>query len=349
MTLFVVNTISQLINAIVIAKTEYKDKECDLYYKESLYIDHKKLCDEVFNKCYPYPKLNISGKGFFYKIKKTLKFEELNNNICVDYKDYDNIFISSKSIFLIQIYYAAKIINPDLELNLYEEGAYEYCELEEKIRWKEFLYSYLIYHRYYLCDCKYLYVYRPDLIRNRWRNISIKRIANLYEHKDIIDRIRDSFGKNTALVSVEKGSIVFFDQEDDERLDEFQKYIVREITSIVDLHRMYIKPHPRSQTQKYGNLVNYINSSSPFELSITDDKLENMIFITICSSAAINISLMSEKKPVIIYLYNLYNFNNRTNDCLNSFIKRNLLSEERNVFAPLTETELKDCIRRVCC
>lgn len=345
MVLFVVNTYSQFINAIVIAESYYKkDTECDVLFKKNLYDEHKELCENVFRRCIKWED-NSNKKEGLSKVLNVFKYKHLAHTLNINFKEYESIFISSKSIDLIEVFYAAKNINKNIELNLYEEGAFEYCELEERTRWLEVVLSYLIFHRYYLSECKKLFVYRPEFIISHWKNIEICKIENIYTSK-ILKKILNSFGKSYFFETLEEKSVIFFEQEGDEQLNCFQKDILNILKKLVPNKQVYVKMHPRSKDNKYGDKVLYIKSKVPFELDVYENDISNYVFVTICSSAALNISLLTDQKPNIVYLYNLYNFKDSINEYLNKFINRNIINDS-NVFAPKNKDEFEKCIRRI--
>lgn len=353
MILFIANTQAQLINAANLASTVFRNVECDLYYKKTFEdkasILHSMGC---FNNIYAIPwgqeeepvsmvRKNIRRLSYIMKSNKIIeKFPSSPYN-------YTDFFISGRTLKLIVLYYAAKKINKKLCLNLYEEGLFEYCELMEKRLLFRIMVSYLIWGRYYLEDCKRMYVYRPDIVNSRWRNIQILQIPSMQTNQRFVHAINQAWSYKSKALGVVKGYMIFFDQSYGyEELENKQRELLQFVSECAGVERIIIKLHPRSKEFKYGKKYKYFSYSYPIEIIALNEDIEKNVFISLQSSAAINMKIMFHMPSPVIMLSNLVLWPKGINATGNSVIKR-LASQDKSFFAPDTKEQLKSILQRI--
>lgn len=311
MILFFSNTVAQLMNAIVIKDNYYENDDCDLIYgrfnKDKINIVRHL---SIFHTFYEYPYFEkIAGERIgiskqIQRIRSTFNLENLKKQMGIDFTQYTDIFLSSTSIRILEIYYIAKKENPDIKLHLYEEGTQEYCILEQKRKYHHIIYSKIFFGRYFLQECVSLYVYRPEYIINKWSNICLKKIGVIKD--TTLKKLNAIFNVDVNKRFFSGYKYIFLDQTfPDPREENDQKKIISSILDTVDSKEIIIKLHPRSQKDKYEDVCNTLTCKIPLELLALNEDIDDKVFFTMYSSAALNLHFCANKRCKIVFLNEL--------------------------------------------
>lgn len=313
MILFLVNTTSQLINAIVLAKTVLKGENCDVYYtpEVNLGIDNLKKTD-VFAHCYQIhlvPDLLKRTTEFnkaVVRIKNALDFPKVRKALPSDPMQYSRMFVSGLSLRNYEYYYAVKRANPQVKLSLFEEGAFEYYSLGlPKSRAKR-LFSHFFFGHYYPEECDSLYVYNPAFVQNIWGNISVRRIPNYSRDKELVEILNYIYGYAAPILRPRKEKYLILEQAfGDEHQNAEQRVLINRIAEKLGKENMVIKLHPRSTEEKYRGEYECIKTSIPLELIIANENDTDKAIISVSSSAALNLKLIFDIEPYIVILNRL--------------------------------------------
>lgn len=310
MYLFLIMTPAQLMNAIVLRKTVFKDIKCDAYMTSNLdkYRDSLENSN-VFNKVYSYELLpDITGrqnafKRMFVRIKNALDVKKIPAMMPSDAKSYECIFASGVSLRNYEIYYAFKKVNPSLRIALYEEGICEYYILSQNSGFKK-AFSHFFFNSYYLEDCRELYVYEPSIVKSAWDNIEIKAIPKFYDKPELMDTLNAVFGFNTDETLVYLNKVVFLEScyDDDLASEKYQLELLDKVVESVGYENVIVKMHPRSPVDKYPDRFKIVFSNIPFEILAVNMDLDKCAFVSTCTSAIVNPKLILDKEPVVVCL-----------------------------------------------
>lgn len=315
MILFLTNTTTQLLNAIVIKNTILQNEKCDIYYTANLtkYIEQANLC-AIFENSYKIelvkdilPRNNSVTKSLV-RIKNGLDFSKVKKNLPSEAKNYSRVFASGISLRNYEFYYAIKSLNPKVKLSLFEEGMCEYYNFSLPHSRARSVFSHFFFHHYYFEECDSLYVYTPEAVKNTWNNISVKKIPYINENWDLISLINKIFGYEPTELKNVKGKVVILEQAfyDEEQIKN-QEEILRSLVEVFGKNKIIIKLHPRSEKNKFGQDFCYVNTNIPLEIIALNEPIDkDNIFVSISSSSVLNFKLMLNREPIIILL-NRYN------------------------------------------
>ena len=308
MNLFLVNTPMQLLNAAILSKTEFAEKQCDIYYTANIKKQAQELCENGFfanvyeislveDRC---SRGNAIGR-MLVRIMNALDLGKIKKSLPSDPFMYERVFAAGVSLRNYEIYYAIKSFNKSVKFSLYEEGICEYYYMAKK-DYAKILFSYFFFQRYYLHDCDSLYVHSPEMVSIAWKNIRICKIPDIMS-ESMLKILSYVMGYTEKLLNDEKDCVVVLDQAFyNEEQEEYQRRIIKMLAEIYPTNKIYIKLHPRSPKDKYGTAFKYIETSAPFEIVVLNEDLSSHTFISIASSSVLNFKLMFNMEPRIILL-----------------------------------------------
>jgi len=351
--LFLVNTPLQLVNAAIIAHTEFNKMSCDIYYTENICTAALNLVDKcIFSEGHEIKHVKDMLKRtnvltrIVVRVKNALDINDIIANLPSNVEKYDRVFLSGISLRNCEFYYAIKRLNPRVTLSLYEEGVYEYVGFGKK-NYLKILFSKFFFGRYYLYDADTLYVHKPDFVINAWNNILLKEITTHYDNM-LIKHICTAFDYNERIFP-EKRVCTILEQEfytDEENA--IQRELIDIIENELGNENVIIKLHPRSMKDKYGNKHTTQKTSVPFEIIAMNEQIMDNMFISVTSSAIANLYLMLDAQPDIVMLNNLFPVGMSVNKDYDIFLKKIKASYRKNNFVmPKTRGELTSTINRL--
>lgn len=305
--LFLVNTPMQLFNAAILSHTEFSNKTCDVYYTSNVSTEVCQLIQRgVFFKGYEISlvkdicKRTNAFQRALVRIKNALDIRTIMKSLPSDPDTYGEVFVSGISLRNCEWYYAIKKINKRVKISLYEEGLYEYRGFQSK-NYLKIIFSYIFFHHYYLSECEALYVYRPEFVRCIWKNIRICKI-NINADPEFLKKINQAFGYQKTVLDGSHKFIVLDQALYKKAEEDMQNELIHRLSSIVGREQLIVKLHPRSDRDKYKGEYEILNNNLPFELIALNEKIMGNIFVSILSSAAVNLYLMLNEEPQIIML-----------------------------------------------
>lgn len=352
MNLFLAMTPAQLMNSIVLARTVFAGEENDLYYSDNLAEYARRLeSAHAFCAVYRYELVrdltdrSNAVKRALVRIKNALDLSKVKKSLPSNPLSYQRVFLSGVSLRNYEFYYAIKSFNRDAQITLYEEGVCEYYYLSRK-RFSQELFSRLFFHRYYLADCRELYVYEPDVVECAWKNIALRKIPKFNENPSLLRLLNDVFGLRERDCSIYENKVVFlescFEREEDEAR---QRAGLRMLLDSYGTDRVIIKMHPRSPREKYAHDVRTVYSSVPFELIMSNANPDNMILASVMTSVLINAKLMLDREPAVICL-NRMDRNTELSAIERVFERVRMTYEKERFFIPRNAEELREVIDR---
>lgn len=355
MILFLAHTPMQLMNAVILAKTEFISDSCDLYYTDSLSIQVSRLEKEgVFHsqklirvKAYQAKNSNLVSK-MVTKIRNIVDLKQIRNSLPTDPMQYSRVLISGITLRNIEFYYAIKSLNPDVRLSVYEEGTSEYCNLSQK-KLFEILVSKICFHRYYLQDCDSIYVHMPQLVSLAWKHISIEEIQEVRYGSALFNILNRVMGYKTETLKDCAGKIIFLEQAFyDESSERAQKAMLEQICKAVGYENVRIKLHPRSMAEKYGKEYSYLEVNCPFEIVAMNEPVDEITFISINSSAIFNFKLMLKQEPQIVLLNKIAgNDSGITPEIDHLIVKLQGICADRSPLIPESTLELTEILKHL--
>lgn len=340
MILFLANTPSQLLNAVVLSNTEFRNEKCDLYctsnIREASFIFREEGClNEVYEITLLPEKLprNTKINKTIVRIGNALKLNTIKRNLPSNPLKYTRMFLAGVGLRNIEIFYAIKKINRSIKLSLFEEGTYEYCAFGEKKEWGKILFSYIFFGHYYLYESDSLYVYMPDLVVSEWKNLVVKKIPSLREQQFLLASINKAFGYKHTNVENYSGKCIILEQAfQNQQFKIQQNELIKRVISYFGKNNVIIKLHPRSSENKYGKDIQYLNTKQPFEIIALNEDVSRGIFVSVTSSAITNFKVILNMEPTIIVLYKLFNSKNQVFNANQKFITRVKAICEKNKF-----------------
>lgn len=356
MILFLANTPSQLLNAVVLSNTEFRNDKCDLYYtsniKEASNIFLKEGCLNAAYEITLVPEKlprNLKISKMIVRIENSLKLNTIKRNLPSNPSQYTRVFLAGVGLRNIEIFYAIKKLNKRVKLSLYEEGTYEYCAFGEKKEWSKILFSYIFFGQYYLYESDSLYVYMPELVVNRWENLIINRIPSLIDQQVLRASINKAFEyKHTNIVDYSGKCIILEQAFQNQQFRIQQDALIKKVISCYGKNNVIIKLHPRSSENKYGSDIHYLNTKLPFEIIALNEDVSKGIFVSITSSAITNFKVILNMEPTIIALYKLFDSNNKILVANQKFITRvKDICKKNNFYIPANSNELIEILNSI--
>ena len=354
MILFLVNTPMQLMNAAILAKTEFAGKCCDIYYTKNVKSQAENLLKKnFFNNIYEISLvedvLNRSNKlnRALVRIKNALDLNKIKKTLPSDPMQYDRILASGVSLRNFEIYYAIKSLNKKVKLSLYEEGICEYYYMAKKSIGK-ILFSYIFFGRYYLNDCDSLYVHSPELVSIAWDHIKLHKICDIKDKYEILNDLSDAMYYKPTLLKDLNDCIVVLEQAFyNKDQEDFQKKIIEDISNLFSKEKVIIKLHPRSPLDKYDNEYKILETKAPFEIVALNEDILSHTFVSVTSSAVLNFKMMLNMEPKTILLNRMATKNN---DQVNEFDKLVLRVQNQysnsNLLIPYSNDEFIEFLKK---
>lgn len=216
---------------------------------------------------------------------------------------YRNIFIQGGNYFSKLLYGEIKKLNPNLQLHYIEDGLGAYVDspiIRLDTPAKKFIKYFNKYSMYHASIDTY-YVYEPDLIIQK-KEVNCKKLPKLTADNTAREKIRRAFSmksNNPSASLVDK--IVFFDQpllDDGFEINEIE--LVNLLKKLKTKRDLLVKLHPRTQRNKYGD-IDVIKTDLPWELYFLNMDMDNVVLLSIATTAAFTPYLMyGIDIPVII-------------------------------------------------
>ena len=357
MVLFLCETKSQIVNAVALKMSLFANEEADICLVRKIampnsYVERIKKT-EVFDNVFSVEPGYYPQQDFFSLAKKAVRYatkvKYLSSMLEGKLRDYSQIFVSGLGTDGPAIYYGIKQKNPQIKLNLYEEGTFEYYMFQYTWNTLRKWYSKIFYGSYYIEDAKALYVYEPSMVIDAPNYIDIKTIPRIFKEMDYREKVNFIFGYSDSGVSELKECNCLFIEScyDDKELADAQFKIIEEIYSVYG-NKLRVKLHPRSDKTKYDSIgVMHLSTQQSMEMIIMNENInfDKILFVSPLSSAMLNMKMMFGYEPKMILLNNLLKLSTKIGGIqylAEEFAKR---YDRKKMLHPNNFGELKNILR----
>lgn len=363
MLLFVCSSPFQIMNAINLSMSTFKDEEKVIYILDHAVINYKYYEEIKKTEVFTYV-LFIQSK-YFTGGKSTIKIirymktayhfinkKKIISQLNSDSSTYEKIFISSPDIPSQIIYYYYKEKFKEIELYMFEEGTLAYNYFNIKVSYLKKLFKKLLFRRDIMSDYVGGYVYKPEYVENK-SNYEIIKIPNIDKSSNklitVLNKIMDYKISYSNIIDTD---YIFFDQafQFNKTIDK-SKQVLKFIIEKVGRNRITVKLHPRTNVNTYNVGCNIISVSVPYELIALNTDMKNKVLISHSSSVCFNPKILFNEEPFVILLYNLVddstipNFTNEI-DVLAKKIKNSYTNSNR-FFIPQNYDELGEILKSI--
>lgn len=230
-----------------------------------------------------------------------------NQNLVSLDTTYDNLFIQGGNYFSKILYGETKKKNKQVELHYIEDGlgAYTSSPIIRIDTPAKKIVKLLNRHSMYHAKIDSYYVYEPDLVAKK-HDAPYYKLPKLNYENDARLIIMTVFGLNDASDRQLADKILFFDQpfvNDGFSIDE--KAFINEVRKMSLEEPITIKLHPRSVTDKYGD-IDILETDLPWELYCLNLEMDNVYLLSIGTTAAFTPYLMFGLEMPVIILASYY-------------------------------------------
>lgn len=315
------NTYYQAYTAINLKYSFFVTDRVDVFIADNL--ESKKIKsifedENYFNNIYFFENKDITlgvKRKLRYIINNTETFVTNRRYECVL---YDIILLSNISAFACKLYAENKMKNKNLEIILFEDGLRDYVlnymdYIQKNKFYKKMKFIYRLINKPFINQntISKCYIYNKDLVS--FDNV------NKFNYKNI--EVNPKIAKNDIIKVYDNAKYIYFDQplnDDNEEVNEIQ--IFNELKKYIN-KKILIKMHPRQKSNTYENFnCECYSSTIPWELEVLNINIEEKVLITYNSTAILTPFLLYKKKPIVIFLFNIYN--NDNNIIINKFLSK---------------------------
>lgn len=317
--LFICSTPFQIITAVNIVVTKYKNEKVDVYildHSPECYKYYCKLKDnKIFNNVYFLKTRDAYVCNYKNKINKILSYAKKAYNAMnyrwlekkIPNKDslYKKIFIAYPDLPTQILYYFHKKNNISLELYFYEEGVFTYSAFKKKWSRIRKKFSKLLFGSFIFDDCIKVLSYQPNLIKTGNYKFQKELIPKLDKGNNLLINLLINLTEERGTSSKYLYDYIYFDQPFElDCVKKKQEQLIKFILKNVGTENFGYKIHPRNNKINNFN-CNIINSRVPFELYEINSDVKNKVLISLYSTACLNPKILFDEEPYVILLYEL--------------------------------------------
>lgn len=305
MNAYVAWTPLHIINILNTQDTYFKERQADLYiYNEfqganELY-DRMQSCN-LFEHVYL---IKYTDMGSTIQRKVNLV---INKNIMhkEEIPKYTEFFIQGENYFTKILFGQAKKKNPDLKLNYIEDGIGAYLDVPvfSSAKNKRKVFNVINSFSIFKESIKNYYLYEPEL--SFFPKKQIKKLPSIEKNSNVYFWIQQIFSLEEP--SVLKNKLIYIDQPLEKDGFSFNEYdlLQRVQQANTESKEILVKLHPRSEPKKYGNSVDYLETTLPFELFMLHVSFEDSVIISPLSTLSFSASMIFglETKTLLLAKY----------------------------------------------
>lgn len=239
-----------------------------------------------------------------------LRFKTIIRGSIIERQKFDRYIFAGLGGFSNVIGQWLRMNNPDLIVELYEEGASSYSELyhnavvsrkKNKNIFKRFFYNMfphmltLYTNFYYFC---------PDLAL--WGDSDSKvKISPIVEYKKVLIKTMNDVFDFALKVDTYSQRVIFFEESYySDGIDVNDIEIVNDLEKQYGKENILIKRHPRNRKDRFGELGYYtsVENSVPWEvIALNIPDLDNKILVTMTSTALISTFLLFNTHAQMVF------------------------------------------------
>lgn len=284
--LFICNSAYQLLTAVQIRKTIYREDSADLILTNQL-ADAEKVADQT-QKAQVFDKVEyVQNKKQSYKNRITETIDDFRTIKKLHRRlgMYDSVCMSNISVFTILLtrFYQFK----PLEINIFEDGFITYCKAFTKMD-RASLIAKIINPKGILGMASHLFIYNPDLLEWHRESIEIVAIPKISQADTATIKTLNIIFNYQSQTDIYDRKFLFL--EESFFADHFivnDVEMVEELAKIVGKENVMVKLHPRNaenRFEKLGYKTNH-NYAIPWELILLNTHIKDCTLISISSCA----------------------------------------------------------------
>ena len=300
--IIVCNTLFQIIVAIHLRLTYYKEDEVDL-----IISNHTNNSKQIFLNA---KNAEIFNKVIFLKNKKTIRknshwfggisyqirrLGEIFHNVNIVNKiarkgKYNELLIANISIFTVLLYNRLLQKNKKIKLGIFEEGISTYSKTYIEADSPSSLHRKFINKKGIIVNVDKLYLFNRNLLEWELPHGDILYLKKInIRNSNFITAINTIFGVVNITDQYDK-KIIFF--EESHFADGFKVPDVELVNKIADKfgkENIMVKIHPRNTVNRFSDLGYKTNKDTniPWEVIIMAQDMSDKIFVTISSGSVI--------------------------------------------------------------
>lgn len=312
--LFICSTVYQLIVAIQIKCSMFREKKVDIIVtdeiKDAERVSKKLNESGLFEHC-----IVVMGKNTKLEKGKIIYIMPLYKTMLKKTISYDNCIIAKKDrygeIFFANVgglnYRLAAMMlsyNTRAFLSMFEEGVATYSRIHGDVFEKRnSLKSNIVFHT--LRMTKKLYVFNPQIIT--WEpHMEVVKIPDIKENDmELISLLNGIFAYKDIQDSYSERVIFFEESYFADGIYVRDVELVKKIENIYGKDNIFIKSHPRSKTNRFKELGYKTNKDTvlPWEVIALNINLSEKVLVSMTSSAVVNSFLLFHSGAKLILDY----------------------------------------------
>lgn len=352
--LIVCNTVLQIIFAVNLRFTEFKDDEVDL-----LISDHTKnakiIADNsqnvaAFSRVY-YVENNelvrstaaLAAHGRFGFLKDELTKDRILKRYIHIQKDYQVLLAANPDKFTNLLYECLLKRNSELQYYMYEDGLSAYCVLGQSLQrqrhakisaFHRFL-NFFTQKKYASKHIKGLYLFEPELCmwEDQIPTLPMEKISK--DNKELLNTLNEMFRYDQLEDTYFEKYIFFEESYSVENTQVNDIALVEHIAGVVGRDNIKVKIHPRNTTNRFKDLgfKTNVNTFIPWELIMLNEGLEDRVLISIASGSIANpyIIMGMKTKSVVLMKCAQGDFGANGN-IYNEFLYENIYAKNPEIF-----------------
>lgn len=354
--LFLINTYFQLITAIQLTLTEYKN-----YCVDFLISDNSKNYEKIAGNI---KELNIINQVFTVKTKSLIiprKVKEkikaivnivnsstyIKNNVTIE-NNYDVFAFHNLDCFSYMLYQEMEKRNHSIEVVRYEEGFSIYLSFNDRVKMEKLCEAFckLFRRRSVKGAISKVLLYHPEYLTYEMPYI-VKKIELLSKSNKELKQLINHIFEYEHFEKKDMKSIIFEEcfYADGNPINDYELFC--KVCELFPQKQVMIKLHPRNEINRFQNIGIEVMEKSeiPWEVIQMNNNCDDLIFITITSGSVLGTLLYFEESIPTVFLYKLVTgkFALKTNyeKYLMKICDTNL---RNNIFVPNSIQELETII-----
>lgn len=315
------------VDCLIMHPNMKKYKEIIACYFDGEIYELEKMYDVTLGHC------NILN--YIVLVKRILKKKQYIRNNEIMHRGYKRLFVPSDDTSC-RVIYDELMKNNDIELSLFDDGVGTYSGYiyKKKSILKQMVYK-LLYRNMYYENLKYIYCYRPEIIKLVQNNSKLKKIE-YYNLKDAFKPYVD----NASEQYIGK-KVIFFDQGF--KGNEAIIKTLDKLSSVFGKQNIIVKKHPRVDSGNIYKGFEISNDGLPFEAIFSVLDCSRAFLVAYSSTACITPFLLGGYNNKILILQSLEN-KEKNNIEVNLFEYINEQAKENVVYLPRNYAELENII-----
>ena len=217
--------------------------------------------------------------------------QNLFNVVKVGRNTYDTILFTNISVFTKLLCSVLTKRNNNCKIHIFEEGLGTYSQVYAESDSEKSFYRRFIDHKGIFFQTERLYLFHPQFLTWYFPPEKICVIPPLSPSNKSFLNLANQLFKYSNNIDLYDKKVIFFEESYYAEGDDVPDIeIVNMISQYVGKDNIMIKVHPRNPINRFKELgyKTNINNSIPWELIMLNQPIENKIFVTIASGAAIN-------------------------------------------------------------